>query len=98
MLVERLHAHRPHALGNQVADRIVDHGACDAGVHPKAVGQVGGDVEFAAAHVNLAFVGFAERNDPGVQTMDQRAQRDRKSSAPSLRKFNPLFIQFLSSY
>ena len=43
VLVERLHAHGAHALGDQVADGIVDHGAGDAGLQAEAVGEIGGD-------------------------------------------------------
>ena len=42
LLVERLHAHRPHALGDQVADGIIHHGRGDAGVEPEAIGEIGG--------------------------------------------------------
>ena len=42
---------------------------------PKAVGQVGGAVELAAADVDVALRGLAERDDARVQTVDQRAER-----------------------
>ena len=42
--------------------------------HAKAVRQVGGDVELAAADVDLAAVRLAERDDPRVQPVDQGAQ------------------------
>ena len=60
-LVKRLDAHGPDALGDQVADGVIDHGRGDAGLHAEAVGQVGGDVELAAADVDLALVRLAER-------------------------------------
>ena len=40
-LVERRDAHGPHALGDQVADGVVDHGRGDAGLQAEAVRQVG---------------------------------------------------------
>ena len=73
-LVERLDAHGPHALGDQVADGIIHHGGGDAGLHAEAVRQVGGAVELAAADVDLALGGLAEGDDAGVQTVHQCAQ------------------------
>ena len=74
-LVERLDAHGADALGDQVADRVIDHGGGDAGLEPEAIGQIGGDVELAAADVDVAFRGLAERDDAGVQAMHQGAER-----------------------
>ena len=59
-----------HAFRDQVADRVIDHGAGDARVHAETVRQVGRDVKLAAAHVYVAFGGLAEGDDAGVQTMD----------------------------
>ena len=73
-LVKRFHAHRPHALGDQVADGIIHHGGGDAGVQAEAIGEVGGAVEFAAADVDVALGGLAERDDAGIETMDQGAE------------------------
>ena len=42
----------------------------------KAIGEVGGAVEFASAHVNVALAGFAERDDAGIEAMDECAERD----------------------
>ena len=36
--------------------------------------EVGGDVEFAAADVDVAVGGLAERDDARIEAMDQRAQ------------------------
>ncbi len=44
---------------------------------PKAIRQIRGDVELAAAHVDLALGRFAERNDSRVQPVDQRAERQK---------------------
>ena len=74
VLVEGLDAHRPHALGDQIADRIIHHGGGDAGLQAEAVGQVGGDVELAAADVDLALGGLAERDDARIEAMDQGAE------------------------
>ena len=40
----------------------------------EAVGQVGGDVELAAADVDVAVRRLAERDDAGIEPMDQRAE------------------------
>jgi len=80
-LIERLHAHGFDALGHQIADRVIHHRRRDAGIEAKAVRQVGRHIKFAAAHVNLAMCRLAERNNAGVQTMDQRAQRQKVQRA-----------------
>ena len=74
VLVEGLDAHGPHPLGDQVADGIIHHGRGDAGLQAEAVGQVGGDVELAAADVDLALGGLAEGDDARVEAMHQRAE------------------------
>ena len=84
VLVEGLHAHRPHALGDQVADGVIHHGGGDAGLQAEAVGQVGGDVEFAAADVDLALGGLAEGDDARVEPMDQGAE-GHEVQRPTLR-------------
>jgi len=61
--------------GDQVADGVVRHGGDDACVQAEAVGQVRGNIEFAAAHVDLARRRFTEGDDPGIQTVDQCPQR-----------------------
>ena len=42
VLVEGPDAHRADALGDQVADGVIDHGGGDAGFQAEAIGQVGG--------------------------------------------------------
>src|SRR5579872_7349528 len=74
-LVERLNTHGLHALGHQFADWIIHHRRHYAGAHAETIRQVGSYVELAAADVDLAFRGFAEGHDSGVQAVDQRAQR-----------------------
>jgi len=71
MLIEGPDAHCSHLFRDEVADRVVDHGGCNTGLQSETVRQIGGDVEFTAAHVNLALLGFAEWNDSGIQSMDQ---------------------------
>src|SRR5947207_5605259 len=80
--VERPYTHRLYTLGDEVANRIANHCARDAGLETEAVGQVGGDVEFAAADVNLAFGCFAEWDHSRVQPMHQGAKRDQIEPAP----------------
>ena len=77
VLVERLHAHGADALGNQVADRIVGHGRDDSRLQTKAIGKVGGHIELAATDVNLALRGLAEGDDPRIEPVHQRAQRQK---------------------
>ena len=72
VLIPVPHPHGADAFGDQVADRIIHHGGGDAGAEAETVGQVGGDVEFAAADVNVAVGGLAEGDDARVQTVDQR--------------------------
>ena len=72
--VKRLHSHRLHTLGDQIADRIIHHGGDDAGVHPETVGEIGRNIEFAAADVNLAGRRFAKRNDARIQAVHQRTE------------------------
>ena len=69
-----MHAHGAHAFGDQVADGIIDHRAGDAGVEPEAIGEIGRDVELAAADVDVAMRRFAERDDAGVEAMDEGAE------------------------
>jgi hypothetical protein len=80
-LVERSHAHGAHALGDQVADGVVHHRGGDAGLQAEAVGQVGRDVELAAADVDGALGGLAEGDDAGVQAMDEGAEGEEVESA-----------------
>jgi len=74
-LVEGLDAARPHPLGNQVANRVVHHGARDAGAQPEAVGEVRAGVELAAADVNCAHVRLTERDEAGIEAVHERAER-----------------------
>ena len=75
--VKGLDAHRFHALGDQIADGIVDHRGRDACLHAEAVGQVGGAVELAAADVDRAVRRFPKRDDPRVEAVDKRADGDK---------------------
>jgi len=68
--VERLHTHRSHTFGNQVANGIVHYGGRDASSKSKAVRQVGGAIELSATDVDLALSRFAERHDSRIQPMD----------------------------
>jgi hypothetical protein len=72
--VKRLHAHRADALVDELADRIIDHRADDAGLEPETIGEIRRAVEFAAADMDVAVRGFAERDDAGIKTVDERAE------------------------
>jgi hypothetical protein len=65
----------PHPFGNQVADRIIHHRRGDAGVQAETIGQIGRDIELAAADVDVAMRRFAERDDAGIEPMDEGAER-----------------------
>src|SRR6185312_6417159 len=75
-LVEGPDAHGADAFRDEVADRIVDHGGGDAGLQFESVGQIRGAVEFAAADVDLTATGLAERDDAGVEAMNEGAERE----------------------
>ena len=81
LFVERFDSHRTNPFGNQVTDGIVDHRGSDTSVQPKAVREIGCDIEFAAADMNLAFMGLAERNNSGIESMDECPQREKVQSA-----------------
>ncbi len=81
LLVEGLHAHCADAFGNQIADRIIDHRGGDARIQAEAIRQIRGTVELTAAHVNLAFGRFAERDDARIQPVDQRTDRNKVQCA-----------------
>src|SRR5258707_7807266 len=53
-LIKRFDPHRPDPLGNQFADRIIDHCRDNARLKAKTISQVGRNVELASAHVDLA--------------------------------------------
>ena len=73
-LVDREDAFGAHPFGDEVADRVIDHGAHDGRLEPEAVGQVGSHVELGPARVDMARGGLAERDHPGVQTVVERSQ------------------------
>ena len=73
-LVERFDPHRPDAFRDQIANGIIHHRARDAGVEPEAVGEIGGNVEFAATDVDVAVRRLAERDDAGVKPVDESAE------------------------
>ena len=75
VFVERLHPHSPHALGDQVADRVIHHRRRDAGLQAKAVREVGRHVKLAAADVDLALGCLAEGDDARIETMHDGAER-----------------------
>src|SRR5437588_1869048 len=75
-LVERPHAHRAHALTDEVADGVVDHRRDYSSLHAEAVREVGRAVELAAADVNLALGRLAEGDDARINPVHERAERD----------------------
>ena len=73
VFIERLHPHGFHPFRDQIADGIVHHGGRNSRFQSETIGQIGGAVELATAHMDQALRRFAERNDSGIQTMDQGA-------------------------
>ena len=74
-LIEWFDPHRPHSLCDQFADWVIHHRRRYSGLQAKAVRQIGSDVVFAAADMNLTFGRFAKGNDAWIEAMDHRAQR-----------------------
>ena len=81
LLIKRLDAHGSDPFGNEAADRIIGHRRGDAGPQAETVRQVGGAIELPAADVDQALVGFAERDDARIQTVDEGAQGDKVQRA-----------------
>src|SRR5438552_2487105 len=73
-LIESPDTHGPHPFGDEISNRIIHHRSNDARLHPKAIGKIGGDIEFTAANVDLAFGGFAERDDTRIKPVNQCAE------------------------
>src|SRR6185369_15568395 len=67
-LVEWFDAHRSHAFGDQVSQRIIDHGRSHTGAKSETVGQVGSGVKLAAADMDLTVGCLAEGHDAWIQT------------------------------
>jgi hypothetical protein len=74
MLIKWLHAHSAHALMDKIAYGIIHHRRGDPSLKPKAIRQVGGDIELATADMNPTFICFAEGNYPWVKTVHQGAE------------------------
>ena len=70
-LVEGRHAVLADAPLDHLADGVVHHRGGDAGLEAEAVRQVGGDVVLAAGHVDVEAAGLAERDDAGVEPVDE---------------------------
>lgn len=71
VLEERRDAHLADAALDEVADGVVDHRGADAGAEAEAVAEVGADVVFAAGDVDFEVPGLAEREDAGVEAVDE---------------------------
>ena len=72
--VERRDAGFAHARLHQFADAVVDHGRRDAGAQAEAIGQIGGDVVFAAGDVDVERARLAKRNDARIEPMHEGAE------------------------
>src|SRR5881394_1618987 len=60
--IKWLDAHGPDSRGDQFADRIFHHRGDNPGLEPKAVREIGRDVIFTTADVNLTLLSFAKGN------------------------------------
>src|SRR6185295_5646707 len=69
--IEWLDPHGPHAFGDQFSNRIVHHRRDNAGSQPKALSQVGGDVEFTSADVDLALGRLMKGNYARIKPMNE---------------------------
>ena len=76
-LVERPDPHGLNSLGNQIADRIVDHRSRDSCPEAEAIGEIGGAIEFAAAHVHGKRLGLVEGHHAGIEPVNQGAKREK---------------------
>src|SRR6185312_13387902 len=76
-LEEAFYSHRAHTFGYQLTDGVVDHRRGDAGFKTKTVGEIGCDIKFTAAHVNVALMSFAKRDYTRIETMNQGSQRNK---------------------
>src|SRR3981081_3446294 len=85
-LIERTHTHPPHPLRNQITDRIGHHCRRDSSALTKSIGQIRGDIELAAAHMNGKLRSLAERDDTRIERMHHRTER-KQIARPLLRKF-----------
>ncbi len=79
--IDGLDAHRADALSNEVADGILHHRGGNGRALAEAVCEVGRDVELAAADVNVGMCGLAERDDAGIDAVNQRAKREQVQRA-----------------
>ena len=80
-LVKRRDARFAHAGLHQLADRVLDHGRGDAGFQPEAIGQVGGDVVFAARDVDVERAGLCERGSRPDRADAPAHPKEKKSSS-----------------
>ena len=81
VLVEGFDAHGAHIAVDHFANRVVNHGRDNTGVETKTVGEVGRAVVFAAADVDFALTGLAERQDASIQAVNEGTQRNKVERA-----------------
>ena len=74
VLIVRLHSHRLDTLGDEVTDRIVNHGACHAGLQTEAIGKVCRHVELTPADMDVAVGGLPEGNGAWVEAVNECAK------------------------
>src|SRR6266404_9809428 len=81
MLVERPHTHGAHSFSNEVTDGIIYHGGSDSGLQSEAICQIGSNIEFPAADMDLTLMGFSEGHDARVEAVDEGAERQEVEGA-----------------
>ena len=75
--VERGDARLADAALHQLADRVVDHGGCDAGLEPEAIREVRGDVVLPPRDMDLDRARLPERDHSGVESVDKRPEGEK---------------------
>ena len=98
LFVERSDAHRSNAFFDQIAERVVDHGRRDAGVHAETVGEVGSTVELATGHVNRTLAGFAERDAARINAVNHGSKCEKVETTFGGNSQHDFSFESLSSF
>src|SRR4051812_17271914 len=80
-----------HPFGDELSDGVIDPRRRDRRAQPKARGEVRGDVELAAAHVNGALGCLAKGHDARIEPVHERAERHEIERAvrPNIESAHP---------
>ena len=75
VFVKRFHSHLAHSSLDQFTDAIVHHRSGDTRLQAEAIRKIGCDVVLPTGNMDIERLRLAKGNDPGIQTMHQRAER-----------------------